>query len=92
MVEPLSLDFNRIGELQALVKHCHPTRMARPNVWYFAHPTIVVDSDSGYVGYTSFSIGYGMGLTIHLMDTGIREDYRGKGLAKQLMIERIEIA
>ena len=90
--EPKLLDFSRIKELQELVSQCHPTKKPKPDVWYFANPTLVLDSDSGYVGYTAFSIGYGSGTVMHLMDTGIRADYRGKGLAKQLMLARLDIA
>lgn len=89
MIKPL--DLSRLGELQELVRHCHPLRRILPPAWHFAHPTLVAD-DNGYVGYTSFSISEFSGPVMCLFDTGVREDYRGKGLAAKLMAERIKIA
>jgi GNAT superfamily N-acetyltransferase len=71
-------DLDALAALHAL---CHPTWGPRPELWWFAHPTLVLEEDGQLIGSTSFSvaypptvalarlhpaeIGYGHGVSVH---------------------------
>lgn len=42
--------------LQALFRACHPGWPARPDCWYFAHPTLVARAQGRLIGSTSMTV------------------------------------
>jgi hypothetical protein len=86
-----------IDELQALVAECHPGRDPRPDLHYFAHPTIVVADDEGLVGYSVMSMQVASSelalpvASVMCMDTGVHPRGRGAGLGRLLLQLRYAI-
>jgi len=88
-------DEPRVRELTSI---CHPEYPAHPVGWYFAHPTLVAETDlmrwdqpsEPIVGYASFSIDH-TGQTMSMDDSGVDPAHRGQGIGAALMSERIRI-
>lgn len=88
-------------EVRRVYRLCHPGWPARPDYWFFVHPTIVAiagahESESGreeLAGFTSFSINQATGLTVMQgQDCCVLPEYRGQNLGRQLHNFRIHIA
>ncbi|HUG38504.1 MAG TPA: GNAT family N-acetyltransferase [Candidatus Limnocylindrales bacterium] len=81
---------DEVATLHALVAVCHPTRKARPDDWWFLHPTIVATAEGVVVGYASLVVNP-LTRMLTLMDCGVAPDARGQGLAGRLMAYRMEL-
>jgi GNAT superfamily N-acetyltransferase len=88
-------DEPRVRELTSI---CHPEYPAHPVGWYFAHPTLVAETDmvrwdqpsEPVVGYASLSIDP-TGRVMSLDDSGVDPAHRGQGIGAMLMSERIRV-
>jgi GNAT superfamily N-acetyltransferase len=84
-------DDARVRALQAL---CHPTWPEFPAVWYCAHPTLVVEAEGELVAFTSYAMNFtdeGK-LTMWGKDTCVAPEWRGRGIASDLLQRRLNIA
>ena len=61
----------------------------RPLAWHRDHPTLVAELDAQIVGYTSYILAHG---TMLWIETCVAADYRGRGIGRALMTERLRIA
>lgn len=81
-----------VSELQRLVAECHPERTPRPDLYFFAHPTIVTDDEDGIVGYAVMSMAPAIeGVphpAVYCHDTGVHPRARGAGLGRILLLLR----
>lgn len=76
-----------------LAAACHPDWPARPEGWYTAFPTLVMETRTGgVIGYTSFAINTSMGLLMVAgQDIGVHPAARGDGLGAVLHRARLEL-
>lgn len=86
-----------LEELLNLVATCHPTRAPRPELHYFAHPTLVVADDEGLCAYAVLAMhaaasDVGMPVSaVICMDTGVHPRAQGAGLGRLLLQLRFAI-
>ena len=88
---PLRHSSAEIHELERLVAACHPTRTSRSRAFWFAFPTIVIESPSG-MGLSAYSSVSVMGTLLQGIDMGVHLVYRRQGLGKILMYARLKLA
>ena len=88
---PLRQTSNEIHELERLVAACHPTRRPRPRAFWFAFPTVVIESPSG-MGLSAYSSVSVMGTLLQGIDMGVHPVYQRHGLGKILMYSRLKLA
>lgn len=85
-----------VSELQTLVAGCHPDRAMRPDLYYFAHPTIVAADPDGLVAYAVMTMAPAIPGTVpvpavYCMDTGVHPRARGAGFGRLLLELRFAI-
>jgi GNAT superfamily N-acetyltransferase len=89
-----------VAGVQDVFAACEPTWPTRSPLWWWAHPTVVMEADGRIVGYASFSIslpptpelasarraeiGWGHGMAVH-------PDYHGQGIGRQLAAYRSDV-
>jgi GNAT superfamily N-acetyltransferase len=71
---------------------CHPGWPARPEHWYFIHPTLVAVEGTMLLGFTSFAISELTGIAIeHGADVCVRPEAQGIKLGARLHDARVDI-
>jgi GNAT superfamily N-acetyltransferase len=77
-------------KVRAIYREAHPGWPERSPLWYFAHPTLVMQSDGALLGFTSYSIGHDdRGLVIFGVDVAVLPRFQHQGYGRQLADERL---
>ena len=78
--------------VRRLHEQAHPQWPERPDHWYFAPPTLVLDEGGAVLGFTSFSLGSMTGvLMLHGQDIAVDPSVRGAGFGRRLHEARLEL-
>lgn len=78
--------------VRKLYAQAHPFWPPRPEHWFFAYPSLVLEQDGEIVGFTSFSLGSMTGvLMLHGQDLAVDLTVRGAGFGMSLHRARLEI-
>lgn len=78
--------------VRKLYAQAHPFWPARSEMWYLAHPTLVLEQHGAIVGFTSFSLGSMTGvLLLHGQDIAVDLSVRGAGFGRVLHDARVAI-
>ena len=86
MIRPMRPDEE--ATVRAIFRACHPDYETKGPLWFFAHPTLVLD-EGEILGWTSFTLSpTDRGYVAYLMDTCVRPDVQGKGYGRQLFDAR----
>jgi len=76
--------------VRAIYRAAHPEWPARPRLWYYAYPTLVLDDLGHLLGFTSFSVGPDeLGMVLYGADLCVVPRFQGQGHGRALADERL---
>lgn len=76
--------------MRTIFRQAHPGWSEPSPLFFFAHPTLVLQSDGALLGYTSYSVGPDdRGLVLYGADVAVLPQFQGQGYGRQLADERL---
>ena len=77
-------------DVRAIYRAAHPGWEEPPALWYYAHPTLVLEVRGTPLGFTSYSIGPDeRGLVLYGADVAVLPFFQGQGYGRVLADERL---